>query len=112
MSHSAPALAQLACGQTLSHTFAAGDELFCAAGTLQLNTSALAGIEAATGLQLRLHAGQSWRAPAALRLQITALEGTARWRCSPAARPPLTAAPTDWRTRAVALLGSWRRLGA
>ena len=42
----APALAPLARGQTLTRAFAAGDELFCASGTLQLNTSALAGIEA------------------------------------------------------------------
>ena len=117
MPHSTPApapdLAPLARGQTLTRAFAAGDELFCADGTLQLNTSALAGIEALPGLQLRLQAGQSWRAPAALRLQITALEGQARLRCSPAAGVAAAPAPaSDWRARAAAWLGSRRTLRA
>ena len=107
----APALAPLARGQTLTRTFAAGDELFCASGTLQLNMSALAGIEALPGLQLRLQAGQSWRAPALLQLQITALDGQARLRCSPAASMVPAAAPaSDWRARAAAWLGSRRAL--
>lgn len=109
----APALAPLARGQTLTRAFAAGDELFCASGTLQLNTSALPGIEALPGLQLRLQAGQSWRVPAALSLQITALESQARWRCSPAADVvPAPAPASDWRARAAAWLGSWRALRA
>ncbi|MEG2631335.1 MAG: hypothetical protein RSB42_10725, partial [Comamonas sp.] len=62
---------------------------------------------------LRLQAGQSWRAPAALRLQITALESQARWRCSPAADVvPAPAPASDWRARAAAWLGSWRALRA
>lgn len=106
----APALAPLACGQTLTRAFAAGDELFCAQGTLQLNTSALAGIEAMPGLQLRLRAGQNWRAPAALWLQVTALDGQARLRCSPAPLPMTAPAPPDWRARVAALLGMGRTL--
>ncbi|WP_159916328.1 hypothetical protein [Pantoea sp. 18069] len=106
----APTLAPLARGQTLTRAFAAGDELFCATGTLQLNSSALAGIDALPGLQWRLQAGQSWRAPAALRLQITALAGPAHLRCSPVAAPARPPAASDWRARAGALLRSWRTL--
>jgi hypothetical protein len=107
----APALAPLARGQTLTRAFAAGDELFCASGTLQLEMSALAGIDAMPGLQLRLQAGQSWRAPAPLRLQITALDGQARLRCSPAAAVvPAPAPASDWRARAAGWLGSRRAL--
>ena len=52
MQTTAPALATLARGQTLTRAFAAGDELFCASGTLQLNTSVLAGIDS-LGLKIR-----------------------------------------------------------
>lgn len=103
-------LDRLAPGQALSRAFAAGDELFCAAGTLQLQTSAMAGIDALPGLQLRLHAGQSWRAPAALMLRITALDAPAHVRCTPSAAPLQAVPATDWRARARALLRSWRRL--
>lgn len=111
----APALALLARGQTLTRAFAAGDELFCASGTLELNTSVLAGIEAMAGLQLRLHAGQSWRAPAALWLQVTALDGQAQLRClaapTPAPLAPLAPPPTrHWRARIAAMLGMGRTL--
>lgn len=112
---SASALAFLASGQTLTRAFAAGDELFCAAGTLQLRTSALAGIEALPGLGLRLQAGQSWRAPAALWLQITAVQASARLRCSPAAPAPemgASAAIPDWRQRTGAFFSRWPALRA
>ncbi|MEG1768601.1 MAG: hypothetical protein RR311_09050 [Comamonas sp.] len=112
MQHSAPApaLAPLACGQTLTRAFAAGDELFCASGTLQLNMSALAGVEAMAGLQLRLQAGQSWRAPAPLRLQIMALGGPAQLRCSPAPAPLAEPASPDWRARVAAFFSTRRTL--
>lgn len=106
----APALAPLARGQTLTRAFAAGDELFCASGTLQLDTSVLAGIEAIPGLQLRLHAGQSWRAPTALWLQVTALEGQAQLRCLAAPRPLAPPASGNWRARAAAFLSLGRTL--
>ena len=108
----APALALLARGQTLTRALAAGDELFCASGTLELNTSVLAGIEAMAGLQLRLHAGQSWRAPAALWLQVTALDGQAQLRCLAAPTPAPLAPPVTrpWRARIAAMLGMGRTL--
>ena len=114
MQTTAPALATLARGQTLTRAFAAGDELFCASGTLQLNTSVLAGIEATPGLQLRLHAGQSWRAPAALWLQVTALDSRAQLRClaAPAAEPLAPPASGSWRARAAAFLSLGRTLRA
>ena len=117
MSYSTPApfAARLAAGQTMTHALAAGDELFCAAGTLHLCSSALAGIDTVAGLQLQLRAGQGWRAPCALRVQITALNAGAEWHCRPA--PAITAMATPdavgaaWRTRAGAWFRSWRALG-
>ena len=112
MQTTTPALAPLARGQTLTRAFAAGDELFCASGTLQLDTSVLAGIEALPGLQLRLHAGQSWRAPAALWLRVTALDGQAQLRClaAPTPEPLVPPASGNWRARIAALLSMGRTL--
>lgn len=108
-----PCSFMLAAGQTQARALAAGDELFCATGTLQLQTSALAGIEALPGLALRLHPGQSWRAPAALLLQITAVGAPARLHCSAlAARPPEVRPATGWRARLGAWFSGWRTLGA
>lgn len=107
--------ARLAAGQTMARALAAGDELFCASGTLQLCSSALAGIDAVAALQWQLRAGQSWRAPAALRLQVTALHSSAEWHCRPApvaeAEASASAAAAGWRARAGALFRSWRTLG-
>lgn len=108
----APFSSSLAAGQTLTRAFAAGDELFCAAGTLQLRSSALAGIDAVPGLKLTLRAGQSWRAPMTLWLQLTAVDAATRLRCTPAAAPEQAAPAADWRARASALFRSWRTLGA
>ena len=105
-------LERLAAGQTLVRALAAGDELFCAAGALQLQTSALPGIDALPGLQLRLHAGQGWRAPAPLLLQITAVNAPARMRCTPAPLPVQAPTATPWTARAGALFRSWRPLRA
>ncbi|MCD2512221.1 hypothetical protein [Comamonas endophytica] len=109
-----PCSFMLAAGQTQARALAAGDELFCADGTLQLQTSAVAGIEALPGLALRLHAGQSWRAPAALLVHITAVNAPARMRCTPApAALPLPAPPAaPWRARMGAWFKGRRTLGA
>lgn len=111
----APSTTRLAPGQTLTRALAAGDELFCAAGTLLLCSSPLAGIDAVAALQLQLCAGQSWRAPAALWVQVTALNASADWRCRPAPATEAAAAvpaTAGWRSRAGAWLRSWRTLGA
>ena len=113
----APTPARLAAGQTLTRALAAGDELFCAAGTLHLCSSALAGIDHVAGVQLQLRAGQSWRAPSAVWIQLTALDASAAWHCrsAPAMQEPAAAAAPSrarWRTRAAAWLRSWRMLGA
>lgn len=108
----APFAARLAAGQTLTRAFAAGDELFCAAGTLHLRSSALAGIDAAPGLALALRAGQSWRAPTALWLQLTAVSASAQLRCTPCDVPAPLVPTADWRARARAVFRSWRTLGA
>ncbi|MOA44464.1 hypothetical protein D3C78_1667490 [compost metagenome] len=70
----------------------------------------LAGIEATPGLQLRLHAGQSWRAPAPLRLQIMALGGPARLRWSQAPAALAEPASPDWRARVAAFFSTRRTL--
>lgn len=106
-------LPPLAAGQSLTCTLAAGDELFCAEGRLQLQTSAVPGMDTLPGLALRLHAGQSWRAPAALVVQITALGAASRLHRTPAA--PLPAQPRAAAQRAArvaAWLRRWRTLGA
>lgn len=105
-----PDLFCIATGQTLSLTLTAGTELFCAAGALQLQTSAVDGIDCTPGLQLHLPAGHSWRSPAALHLRITASGAVpARLHCC-AAAPASTstrAALPGWITTA---LQHWRSL--
>lgn len=107
-----PCSLPLAAGQTLVHTLAAGDELFCAGGRLQLQTSAMAGIDALPGLALQLPAGQSWRAPQALVVRITAVGAAARMRCKAAAPSPLAPLQaTHWPARLGTWIRNWRTLG-
>lgn len=103
-----PSHAQLASGQTLTRVLAAGDEVFCASGSLHLSTSALTGDYALPGQSLRLQAGQSWRAPGVLWIQVTAIAAQARIRWSPAVMPVAPARPADWGTRIGALFKHWR----
>lgn len=98
-----PTQARLASGQTLTRALAAGDEMFCASGTLHLSTSMLAGDYALPGQSLRLQAGQSWRAPGVLFIQITAIDAPAQIRWSPAVIPAAPPRRADWGTRIAAL---------
>lgn len=103
-----PSQAQLASGQTLTRILAAGDEMFYASGTLHLSTSALTGDYALPGQVLRLQAGQSWRAPGLLWIQITAVGAQARIRWSPALTPVAPAPRANWGTRIGALFKHWQ----
>ncbi|MRT19584.1 hypothetical protein FYM52_04360 [Comamonas sp. CAH-2] len=73
----------------LPHSLAlpAGAEVFCASGQLLLQTAQLGGLDGGPSLSLRLHTGQSWRAPCALWLQATALRGPARLQSTLPASP-------------------------
>ncbi|MDH1377898.1 hypothetical protein N5J07_00225 [Comamonas aquatica] len=65
----------------------AGAEVFCASGQLLLQTAPLGGMDGGPSLSLHLHTGQSWRAPCALWLQATALQGPARLQSTLPASP-------------------------
>lgn len=94
----------------LAHSLAlpAGAEVFCASGQLLLQTTPLGGLDSTPSLSLHLHTGQSWRAPCALWLQATALQGPARLQStlpsSPVGPAPSGTAPTSDTV--------WARLGA
>ena len=75
---------QLTTGNSHALMLACGDELFCIHGPLVLNTTPMSGIEGTPNLQIRLHTGQSWRAPCMLTAQITALQSSGQLRYYPA----------------------------
>lgn len=106
----APDLFCIAPGQTLSLTLACGTELFCAAGALQLQTSAVGGIDCTPGLLLHLPAGRSWRSPGALHLCITASGvAPARLHCC-AAAPARTSTGATLPGWIATALQHWRSL--
>lgn len=67
---------RLTTGHSHALMLARGDELFCIHGPLLLSTSPMSGIEGTPNLQIRLHSGQSWRAPCMLTAQVTALQSS------------------------------------
>ena len=75
---------QLTAGGSHALMLAGGAELFCINGPLMLNTSPLSGIEGTPSLQIRLHTGQSWRAPCMLTVQVRALQSSGQLRYQPA----------------------------
>jgi hypothetical protein len=90
---------RLTTGHSLALMLARGDELFCIHGPLLLSTSPMSGIEGTPNLQIRLHSGQSWRAPCMLAAQVTALQssGQLRYYPAPAAmKAGITSTTTPW----------------
>lgn len=90
---------RLTTGHSHALMLARGDELFCIHGPLLLSTSPMSGIEGTPNLQIRLHSGQSWRAPCMLTAQVTALQssGQLRYYSAPAAmKAGIASTTTPW----------------
>ena len=61
---------QLTPGHMLTLCLPEGSTLLCLGSAIQLSTTSLPSLDACSGYQMQLHNGQSWRAPAALWVQL------------------------------------------
>lgn len=57
-------------GNLLTLRLPEGSTLLCLGAAIQLSTTSLPSLDACSGYQMQLHTGQSWRAPAALWVQL------------------------------------------
>jgi hypothetical protein len=60
--------------QMLTLALTEGSTLTCLGAPIQLTTTPLAALDACTGCSMRLHNGQSWRAPGALWVQLVCVD--------------------------------------
>lgn len=112
-SFAASNLLRIAGGHSHAIALPSGAELFCASGTLLLRTTSFNGLEGMPDLHIRLHTGQSWRAPSALLVHATALQAPVQLRyCAPPVVAPesVPVATTTWQQRLrTGLLSLWPR---
>lgn len=71
--HSSTARHQLTQGQMQTLQLGEGYTLTCLSGSIELQSPALPGLAAYGGYRLRLHTGQSWRAPGIVWVQLQSL---------------------------------------
>ena len=65
-------------GHLLTLALPEGSTVICLGEALLLSTTPLSTLDACSGYSLRLHNGQSWRAPAALWVQLQCVEQRSR----------------------------------
>ena len=61
-------------GQMLALALSDGSTLTCLGAPIQLSTTPLAALDACSGYSMRLHSGQSWRAPGTLWVQLVCVD--------------------------------------
>lgn len=91
-------------GQSHAVAVSAGSELFCTTGHVLLHSGPQGLIDGLASMQWQLSTGQRWRAPCALWLQLSALDGPARLQYTLAPAPSTAAGISHPGT-----LGQWPR---